>query len=43
MTPYYWSEDPATRDRVASLEVMDTEVDVVVHAYRRYAAASSEN
>ncbi len=43
MTPYYWSEDPATRDRLASLEVMDTEIDVLVHAYRRTPTASSEN
>ena len=42
MTPYYWSEDPATRDRLASLEVMDTEIDVLVHAYRRTPTAESE-
>jgi 23S rRNA (guanine745-N1)-methyltransferase len=40
MTPYYWSEDPATHDRLASLEVMDTEIDVLLHAFRRTLTAS---
>jgi 23S rRNA (guanine745-N1)-methyltransferase len=34
MTPYYWSVDQATRDRLAAIDELDTEVDVVVHAYR---------
>jgi 23S rRNA (guanine745-N1)-methyltransferase len=39
MTPYYWSADSATRDRLASLEALDTEIDVLVHAYRRTSTA----
>lgn len=35
MTPFFWSVDQATRDRLAELDSLDTEVDVVVHAYRR--------
>lgn len=35
MTPFYWSVDDATRERIATVEALDTEVDVVVHAYRR--------
>ncbi|MGH3328954.1 MAG: putative RNA methyltransferase [Streptomycetales bacterium] len=35
MTPYYWSVDQATQARLAELDSLDTEVDVVVHAYRR--------
>lgn len=35
MTPYYWSVDPATQTRLADLDGLDTEVDVIVHAYRR--------
>jgi len=31
MTPYYWSVD---RERLAGVDALDTEVDVVVHAYR---------
>ena len=34
MTPYYWSVDQATQGRLAELDSLDTEVDVVVHAYR---------
>jgi len=41
MTPYFWSADRATRDRLAALEQLDTEVDVVVHAYRRTPAEAS--
>ncbi len=37
MTPFYWSVDDATRERIATVEALDTEVDVVVHAYRRTA------
>jgi len=40
MTPYFWSADRTTRDRLAALDHLDTEVDVVVHAYRRTAEAS---
>lgn len=35
MTPFYWSVDQATQTRLGELESLDTEVDVVVHAYRR--------
>jgi 23S rRNA (guanine745-N1)-methyltransferase len=35
MTPYFWSVGPEDRDRLARLETLDTEVDVLVHAYRR--------
>jgi 23S rRNA (guanine745-N1)-methyltransferase len=34
MTPYFWSVGPQDRDRLARLEALDTEVDVLVHAYR---------
>lgn len=37
MTPFFWSVDQATRDQLAELDALDTEVDVVVHAYRRTA------
>jgi 23S rRNA (guanine745-N1)-methyltransferase len=35
MTPFFWSVDDATRERIATVGALDTEVDVVVHAYRR--------
>jgi len=35
MTPFYWSVDQETQARLAHLDALDTEVDVVVHAYRR--------
>jgi 23S rRNA (guanine745-N1)-methyltransferase len=35
MTPYYWSVDQTVRDKVAQLDALDTQVDVVLHAYRR--------
>jgi 23S rRNA (guanine745-N1)-methyltransferase len=35
MTPFYWSVPAAVHDRIAALEQLDTEVDVVVRAYRR--------
>ena len=35
MTPYFWSVDQPTRDRLATLDALDTEVDVIVQAYRR--------
>jgi 23S rRNA (guanine745-N1)-methyltransferase len=40
MTPYYWSVDPATQARLADLACLDTEVDVILHAYRRTDGAS---
>jgi 23S rRNA (guanine745-N1)-methyltransferase len=33
MTPFYWSVSRETQERVARLDGLDTEVDVVVHAY----------
>jgi 23S rRNA (guanine745-N1)-methyltransferase len=35
MTPYYWSADQRTQTHLAQLDCLDTEVDVLVHAYRR--------
>lgn len=35
MTPYYWSARPETQSRLAGLDALDTEIDVVVTAYRR--------
>jgi 23S rRNA (guanine745-N1)-methyltransferase len=35
MTPYYWSADQNSQTHVAQLDCLDTEVDIVVHAYRR--------
>lgn len=35
MTPYFWSAAPGTQARLAGLDALDTEVDVIVHAYRR--------
>ncbi|MGH3547438.1 MAG: putative RNA methyltransferase [Pseudonocardiaceae bacterium] len=35
MTPYFWSVNDDTRARLAALDTLDTEVDVVVHSYRR--------
>lgn len=37
MTPYFWSVDATTQTRLAATEALDTEVDVVVRAYRRTA------
>ncbi len=37
MTPFFWSVGQDTRDRLAELDSLDTEVDVVMHAYRRTA------
>jgi 23S rRNA (guanine745-N1)-methyltransferase len=42
MTPYYWSADQATQARLAELDSLDTEVDVVLHAYRRTHEASQK-
>lgn len=35
MTPFYWSADIGTQARLAAVEEFDTEVDVLIHAYRR--------
>ncbi|MGH3567757.1 MAG: putative RNA methyltransferase [Pseudonocardia sp.] len=35
MTPFFWSVNDDTRNRLAAMDRLDTEVDVVVHAYRR--------
>lgn len=43
MTPFFWSVDAATRDRLARLDALDTEVDVVLHAYRRTEHVGADN
>lgn len=35
MTPYYWSVPDPVREKIAATPSLDTEIDVVVHAYRR--------
>jgi 23S rRNA (guanine745-N1)-methyltransferase len=35
MTPFYWSVFTEVRDRLAKLDQLDTQVDVVIRAYRR--------
>lgn len=35
MTPFFWSVPPETQARLAAMDQLDTEVDVIVHAYRR--------
>lgn len=35
MTPFYWSASAGTQARLAATEELDTEVDVLIHAYRR--------
>jgi 23S rRNA (guanine745-N1)-methyltransferase len=35
MTPFYWSASAGTQARLAAIEELDTEVDVLIHAYRR--------
>jgi len=42
MTPYYWSVGQAAQARLAELDSLDTEVDVVIHAYRRTHEANHE-
>ena len=37
MTPYFWSAGPGTQARLAGLDALDTEVDVIMQAYRRKA------
>ena len=34
MTPYYWSVDAVKQARLAELDALDTEIDVVIRAYR---------
>jgi 23S rRNA (guanine745-N1)-methyltransferase len=34
MTPYYWSADQRTQSHLGQLDSLDTQVDVLVHAYR---------
>jgi 23S rRNA (guanine745-N1)-methyltransferase len=35
MTPYVWSADRATQERLATLTALDTRADIVFHTYRR--------
>lgn len=35
MTPFYWSASQETQSRLGTIDALDTEVDVIVHAYRR--------
>ncbi len=42
MTPFFWSVDDGARARIAALDALDTEVDVVVHAYRRTGDAPAD-
>ena len=35
MTPFFWSASQDTQARLQATDSLDTEVDVVVHAYRR--------
>jgi 23S rRNA (guanine745-N1)-methyltransferase len=35
MTPYFWSASPEAQARLGAMEELHTEVDVLVHAYRR--------
>jgi 23S rRNA (guanine745-N1)-methyltransferase len=35
MTPHFWSIDNDTRAKITALDALDTEVDMVVHTYRR--------
>jgi 23S rRNA (guanine745-N1)-methyltransferase len=41
MTPYFWSVDAATQARIADMDFLDTEIDVVLRAYRRTPEAGS--
>ncbi len=41
MTPFFWSADDTTRVWLAALDALDTEVDVVMHTYRRTEIASA--
>jgi 23S rRNA (guanine745-N1)-methyltransferase len=35
MTPFYWTANQDTQSRLSAVEELDTEVDILVHAYRR--------
>jgi len=38
MTPFYWTADQDTQTRLQAIKELDTEVDVIVQAYRRSAS-----
>ena len=40
MTPYYWTADQDAQARLAAVEELDTDVDVILHAYRRTASSA---
>jgi 23S rRNA (guanine745-N1)-methyltransferase len=42
MTPFYWSVGRETKETIAQLDSLDTEVDVIVHAYRRVPSAGGD-
>ena len=42
MTPFYWSVSRETQETIAQLDSLDTEVDVIVHAYRRVPSARGD-
>ena len=39
MTPFYWTLNAAGHARLAEVDALDTEIDVVLRAYRRTAVA----
>lgn len=41
MTPYYWTLDAAAQARLSATETLDTEIDVVLRAYRRTQVAAA--
>jgi len=43
MTPFYWSVGDETRAKLAAMDHLDTEVDVIVHAYRRTTTGQEPN
>jgi 23S rRNA (guanine745-N1)-methyltransferase len=42
MTPFYWSVSRGTQETIAQLDSLDTEVDVIVHAYRRVPSSGGD-
>lgn len=38
MTPFYWTADQDAQTRLQVIDKLDTEVDVIIHAYRRMAS-----
>jgi 23S rRNA (guanine745-N1)-methyltransferase len=42
MTPFYWSVSRETQETIAELDSLDTEVDVIAHAYRRVLSAGGD-